>query len=104
MTDRRFDGERRTGERITALETNDEAQDRTLATLSPLAVHMAEISVNSASIQKSVERIEGNVNDLHPRIRKLEYAVLLLSAVAVSPKLGGPSLPAVATAVLHAIS
>lgn len=89
---------------MAALEANDKAQDRTLETLAPLAVHMAEISVNAASIQKSVERIEGNVNDLHPRIRKLEYAVLLLSAVAISPKFGGPSLPAVATAVVHAIS
>lgn len=99
-TDRRLDGERRTGERIAALETNDEAQDRTLEAIAPVAVHLAEMNVKYAGIHDTVKEIKEDLDGLHPRIRKLEYAVIALGVAAFSPKLGGPALPDVVTGVI----
>lgn len=96
--DRRYDGERRFGERLATVEANDKAQDRTLEAIAPVAAHIAELNVH-------YEDIKNSLADIQPRLRKLEYAIVALtvttaSAVA-SPLLGGPSVGQSVAHVMH---
>lgn len=103
--DRRVaEDDRRLGERVASLEAKEEAQDRTLDVLAPVAVHIAEMGVKYEAIHENVVEIKESLDDLSPRLRKLEYAVLLLSAAAISPKIGGPAVPDVVSAVLSYLS
>lgn len=90
------DTERRIGERVARLEERSEDQGRIIDAVAPVAVHLAEMNVKYAEIQRSTDRIENRLDDLHPRLRKLEYAVVALTvtvaSTVASPLLGGPSV------------
>lgn len=93
-------GERRIGERVARLEERSKEQGRTLAEIAPVAVHLAEMSLRYEDTQSGIERIERRLDSLHPRLRKVEYAVIALGIAAFSPKFGGPTLSdAVNTAI-----
>lgn len=85
-------GDRRVGERVARLEERSAEQSRTLAEIAPVAVHLAEMGLRYEETQSGIERIERRLDSLHPRLRKVEYAVIALGIAAFSPKLGGPSL------------
>lgn len=84
--------------RMERLEEKAAGLEREVRSIAPAATHIAQIEVQYTWIKESLQRIEEKrLDPLHVRLRRVEYAVVALVLAIGSPKVGGPSLPQVAS-------